>query len=441
MHSEPFRPRHHLTAPAGWMNDPNGLIKHGDDWHVFYQHDPASTKHGPMHWGHAVTRDFVTWHHLPVALAPQNGWTCFSGSAIETPSGDVKLFYTDHMRTPNGQERQHQSLVHADLAAGTFRREQVNPVVRSDGPGVFRDPKVIWHAASARWVMLITVGQEIRFYSSPDLGQWRFESQFGLGHGFHSAAPWECPDLVLLDAPDGVSAWVLFVGTSDPSPGRGTATQYFAGSFDGQRFTNANPPDLVLWADEGRDFYASQTFFRRDGGVPVMLGWASNWDYALVTPTHSFRGAMSFPRELTLNQTPQGLRLIQTLPQPLRDALPEMTASTGGGAVYRMAFTLDPEQGLFLFGADKPQLSRSPDGRKLVITRNEGWAVTTQSFCTDHHITIGSGPLWGEVYVDHGITEISLLDGRIWITQLHFPGDLTAAPKVDRVPLSDGGGM
>lgn len=423
------------------MNDPNGLIKLGDEWHVFYQHDPASTRHGPMHWGHAVTRDFLTWDHLPVALAPQDDWTCFSGSAIETSTGDVKIFYTDHKRLSDGQERQHQSMVHADLAVGTFRREELNPVVQSDEPGVFRDPKVIWHAASMRWVMLITVGQEIRFYSSTDLVQWNFESQFGLGHGFHSAAPWECPDLVLLDAPDGASAWVLFVGTSAPSPGRGTATQYFVGRFDGREFTNANKADLVLWADEGRDFYASQTFFRRDGGVPVMLGWASNWEYALVTPTQSFRGAMSFPRELTLNQTPQGLRLIQTLPHSLRDALPDVTDIANAGAVYRMPFALGPEQGLFLFGADKPQLARSSDGLALSLSRNESWAVTTQSFCSDHSIAVDAGPLWGEVYVDHGIIEITLLDGRIWITQLHFPDNLTAAPKIDRVPRSGGGGI
>ena len=38
-----------------------------------------------MHWGHAKSKDLVTWEHLPVALAPDQDYDrngCFSGSAI-----------------------------------------------------------------------------------------------------------------------------------------------------------------------------------------------------------------------------------------------------------------------------------------------------------------------------------------------------------------------
>ena len=129
MSDAPFRPRLHLTPPRGWMNDPNGLIRHDGLWHAFYQHDPASTTHGPMHWGHAVSRDLATWEHRPPALAPDGLGACWSGSAVRTPAGEVKLFYTAHGRDAAGREVERQCLVHADLAAGRFDRDPGNPVL------------------------------------------------------------------------------------------------------------------------------------------------------------------------------------------------------------------------------------------------------------------------------------------------------------------------
>ena len=94
----------HLKAPGNWINDPNGFIYYKGNYHLFYQYFPYAPSWGTMHWGHAVSKDLVSWEHLGVALFPtkyedQNG--CFSGSAVEY-DGKMYLYYTGvHYNKPD----------------------------------------------------------------------------------------------------------------------------------------------------------------------------------------------------------------------------------------------------------------------------------------------------------------------------------------------------
>lgn len=427
---ETYRPHLHFSPRAGWLNDPNGLIRVGDAWHIFFQHDPDSTLHGPMHWGHASSHDLVHWQEQPVALYPNELGTCFSGSAVETADGEVKLIYTAHRRI-DGADLQVQCLVHADRQLTSFTQETANPVIDNPGIEAFRDPKVFWHAPTGRWIMVLTHGQSIGIHSSTDLRAWQFESAFGEADGRHSDGPWECPDLFPLAAPDGNLRWVLVVGIGSGAYAPGSGTQYFIGTFDGHSFVNANAAGVELWLDYGRDYYAAQSFFGADPEAPVVLAWASNWLYARNTPTEAFRGVFSLPRQLRLVETQEGLRLAAAVPAAvaaqfdhfrLGDA--PLVPRTG---TYRLSGTIRLQHGqasgIALFGEVAPQLGfdRRAGGEAFLLLHRSPMAGIPGF---EHRYGIPLGRLDEidvEIFVDNGIVEVAVDNGRIWATNLYFP--------------------
>ncbi len=72
MASDPYRPLYHFSAPANYLEDPNGTIYWKGKYHLFYKYNPdgAFDDSKQMHWGHAVSEDLVHWRDLPIALSP-----------------------------------------------------------------------------------------------------------------------------------------------------------------------------------------------------------------------------------------------------------------------------------------------------------------------------------------------------------------------------------
>ncbi|MEJ7677547.1 MAG: hypothetical protein WKG06_06680 [Segetibacter sp.] len=56
-YNDMHRPQIHFSPQAHWMNDPNGMVYYNNIYHLFYQYYPDSTVWGPMHWGHATSKD------------------------------------------------------------------------------------------------------------------------------------------------------------------------------------------------------------------------------------------------------------------------------------------------------------------------------------------------------------------------------------------------
>ncbi|WED24620.1 glycoside hydrolase family 32 protein [Vibrio sp. JC009] len=341
--SEKYRPKLHMTPNSGWMNDPNGLVYFNGEYHQFYQYYPNDTVWGPMHWGHKVSKDLISWKELEPALYPDDSGMCFSGSAIVDHNNTSGLFaqgkpgllafYTSFVvnkrKLATGEmvddPIQAQSLAYSQDGYHWKKYQNGAPVIPARGNPDFRDPKVIWHEATQRWVMVVSCGQHIEFYISENLLHWELVSEFGYRYGAHSKGPWECPDLfpLVVEGTDKVR-WVLVVGIGEGAHCGGAGTQYFIGDFDGQVFTSENAEDETLWLDFGRDYYATQSFsdIPAKDGRRIVSTWMSNHQYSLELPTEVFRSSMAMPRELFLFESPAGIRLGQRFVNELRSYLP-----------------------------------------------------------------------------------------------------------------------
>lgn len=310
--NEKHRPQFHFSPPSQWTNDPNGLVFYKDEYHLFYQHYPDSNIWGPMHWGHAVSKDLVKWEHLPVALYPDSlGWI-FSGSAVidinnssgfgttkNPPMVAIFSYHSDTLQKQRRRDFQTQGIAYSLDRGRTWSKYAGNPVLRNPGFVNFRDPKVFWHEDSNKWIMILTLGDRVNIYSSKDLKSWNLESSFGEGIGAHNGT-WECPDLLPLKDANGNEKWVMIISIIPGGPNGGTGTQYFVGDFNGAVFTSAD--SITRWLDYGRDNYAGITFnnIPASDGRRIFIGWMSNWDYATLVPTTIWRNSMTLPRSLEL---------------------------------------------------------------------------------------------------------------------------------------------
>lgn len=298
LYDEIYRPQYHFTARANWLNDPNGLVYYQGEYHLFFQHNPTGIDWGNMTWGHAVSPDLLHWEQLDNALAPDELGTIFSGSAV-----------VDWHNTSGFGSKEHPPLVAMYTSAGepftqslaystdgrALTKYAGNPVL-GHVAGTNRDPKVLWHEPTGKWVMALFLdGNRYALFGSGDLQHWELLSSLEIP----GAA--ECPDLFPLtldDDPDDVR-WVFW----------GASGVYLVGDFGGRTFTPRTEP---LPTEFGLNGYAGQTYSDMPDGRRVQILWMRGGQY----PDMPFNQQMSIPCELTLRSTPAGPRLYRS---PVRE--------------------------------------------------------------------------------------------------------------------------
>ena len=321
----------HFSPRVGWLNDPNGLSYCDGLYHLFYQYHPYSTQWGPMHWGHAVSRDLISWRYLPAALAPDHAYDqtgCFSGSACVTDDGRHLLIYTgcgDSSGDPTGKGRwlQTQNIAVRKPGEEEYVKYEGNPVITADdlpegGDSYeFRDP-YLWRTEDGSYRCLVAngrtsdeLGTQLTVYASPDGLHWGggkvlFEDKRKIG------VMWECPNFfplggryVLLASPMDMQAEEEEAVGSIRFP-KGNNVCYIRGDYDTETedfIPDADEDGKCIYApvDRGLDFYAPQVMETPDGRQ-VMVGWMQDPKTAAQCNKTGQRifGQMTVPRELSI---------------------------------------------------------------------------------------------------------------------------------------------
>ena len=209
IYKEKYRPQFHFTPAKNWMNDPNGLVYHEGEYHLFYQYNPFGNRWGHMTWAHSVSNDLVHWTHLPIAIPEADNIMIFSGSAVVDENnssgfarnpGEVPMvaIYTGHFIADSSKPEnsmQAQYIAYSLDKGRTWTKYDKNPVLDLQKKD-HRDPKVFWYEPDKKWVMLTVLPQEhkVMFHSSVNLKDWKHMSDFGPAGDINDI--WECPDLL-----------------------------------------------------------------------------------------------------------------------------------------------------------------------------------------------------------------------------------------------------
>lgn len=422
---EKFRPSFHHTPTYGWMNDPNGMFYKDGVYHLYYQWNPYGSQWENMTWGHSTSKDLIHWEAQPTAIEPDALGAIFSGSCVvDNLHNEVVAFYT------SAGKSQVQSMAISKDNGITFEKYAGNPVLVSTEED-FRDPKAFWNPDIQKWNLVLAVGQEMRFYSSPNLKDWTYESSFGRSvelisqnvdeYGCHDGV-WECPDLMKLPVRGtGKQKWMLICNINPGGPFGGSATQYFIGDFDGHKFTCEHRD--TRWMDYGKDHYATVTFDNAPDGRKIALAWMSNWQYANQVPTRQFRSANSVPRDLDLFEH-NGQTYCGVTPSKELDAL-------RGKVVTKLPQT--SEIVVDLKGSTEIVLSNSL-GEQVVMK----YDAAKQTFSMDRTRSYASfseafpvktvAPTYGDIkqlriFIDNCSIEAFDAEGKMAMTNLVFPNE------------------
>lgn len=424
IYKERYRNQYHFSAKHGWLSDPCGFIYYEGKFHCYW-------------WGCAESTDLVHFtqqnHHSQLNVPKDKQcWTGCVVADVNNTSGFGKGTYISCLTHHNESAKlQTQGLGISEDHGRTFKYYEGNPVL-DIGYQDFRDPTVFWYDEAQEWIMVVskTLESKAAFYSSKDLKNWTWLSDFGPAGRTYRC--FECPDFFKLKV-EGTDTekWVLVVSVDWDNE------QYFVGDFDGKEFhAEGLEPETGLYVDCAPDYYASRTVRDYDGtlnGEVYTMGWMSNWAYCRALPTTYSKGFWSIPRRLSLVSTPNGYRLAQHPKEELKSLRGEQQTFTGKlktgitpiksisalENTYEMEVTFDCK-GSHTFGMNlcvgsgrKAVVTYHTDSHSLTIDRTQVADFRMEKFERTCHAKIEpiNGKLKLHIFVDKCSIEIFSEDG------------------------------
>ncbi|MGP5687670.1 glycoside hydrolase family 32 protein [Glutamicibacter ardleyensis] len=445
-----YRPSYHFSVPDNWKNDPQRPVYLDGEYLYYYLYNEDYILGGSgTSWRLATTTDHVNFTDRGVAISKHdspNG-DCWSGSIViddkNTAGYGKGALIALVTQAPGGVQAQY--LWYSNDKGRSFKPGGTKPVLANPGVEAFRDPKIIWHEPSSKWVMLNAEGDRIGVYTSANLKRWKRTSEFVRT----TLGTLECPDLFQIQASDGTKQWVLGTSANGKPHDLPATYAYWVGNFDGKAFTTKD--DDPQWLDWGFDFYGAVTYpdHRVDGSenpkLRRVIGWNNFWDYPHNAPsmaTDGYNGDDMIVREVRMIAGAEGYYLA-SVPVKQLDKLAGPAKSLGSPAVSgeqvldfsSNAYELECE--LSWDPANPPEnvgfeLCRAKTGTRHVATGiylAGGFAYVNRkpSFHpgdkseTKSPLEVPSGRHKVRILVDRSSIEVFLGDGRIVHSHRVFP--------------------
>ena len=362
-----MKPLWHYRPENNWINDPNGLTQYQGWYHMFYQYNPNGDQWGDIHWGHARSKDLLTWETLPIALKPayeKGELHCFSGGCCKDEQGKPHFFYTSI-----GDENKGRGALHdAQQWTAEPTDDSLNTLVQTDAHALldsihpdfhvtdWRDPCVLRH--QGQYLMVLGGAVEGRgcvlLYTSPDMQHWTYRHILAISDKA-DGVPWECPNFIPVD-----DKFALFYSPC-------AAVRVKTGTLDADLHFCEERDEV--FEPERNGYYAPQAF-TDEAGRALVIGWMPEGDNV---PHKGWSGVMSLARELHINtedlcalpipgaETMPGVQRLTVS----REALPCTWTIHDNGA-ERTTLTLTAE-GVLTMDRSASTLAASPD--KHPITR------------------------------------------------------------------------
>ena len=429
VYEESARPVYHFTArqwtmdrldpgqrQEGWINDLNGMIYYEGEYHMFAQRWNKC-------WIHAVSTDLVHWEELEPAF-----WEQTLGAGVQSGHCVIDYKNTSGLGQPGGEPPMVAFWSHTDnLTHGitysldkgrTWQYYPDNPILQFPE----RDPKVFWHEPTDKWVMVMYGSGKYHIFTSDDLLNWTDAK-----HPIPDA--YECPDffeMSVVGSPE-IKKWILIHADG----------KYSLGSFNGTDFTEETP--RLLSDIGGEAFYAAQTFenVQTGDGRRIQLAWMRSEGPNRPFQAQPFSQQISFPCELTLHQTSEGLRLFRKPAREIKllEGKPEIWScqdyGIGESTVFAQegdAYRIQASVGNFL---RESVIKFRVRGSQVILRKNSLEVIDAGGGSSNASITIPDDVSDVELLVDRASLEVFINDGQISCTRNLIPSDNTLSVVVE----------
>lgn len=447
------RPVYHAMPSANWTNEPHGLVRRGDGWHMFYQRTPNGPYKTEMHWGHMVSPDLVQWRYLPDALWPTLQTDTFgfdmkgiwSGDVVNGPRGVAYAFYTSVNHTPDLYNPGISVAMSADPDLRSWKKR--GPIINAAGLRDFRDPYV-WQQ-DGEWRMIIGAalpgkGGGVAYYrcaNIDDIKCWKKQPRIAPFEKMDIGSDiWEMP----VFQPIGQGKYILLanpIGGAVSKYGE-TATRavYWIGTWDGKAFVPEQFAPKPLDVIPG---HLSPTIERDAAGNLVGIGIVDERRTTEAQKQAGWAHTFSLPRSWrlladgkTLGQSP--LSALAELRDPVRaiegaangDAGDRIVGDLGASAEYRIDFgdkAATAPFGLILAtspdGAESTRLVYDPAKHQLTLDKrktslsgtSEGPMLLTGAY---DEAAFGK-PRSFHVFMDHSVVDVFINDAAALSVRLY----------------------